>query len=397
MALIFPTPSEIADQYLTVLKSLKPEVDIKKVDSDWYIRSRVVGGVISGVYADQRKIADDAFPQAARREALDKHLNTYFNESFIQPQPAHGDVGVTGDIGTVISIGTEFLYEPSGNTYLSLEEVTLDAVTGVVPVQSVDTGQSQNLLIGADLVCSTPPAGLNSAAVAYTAMADGRDVETNEEAAARILSFIRQPPAGGTATDYERFAREGSDSVVDANVIRYLNGLGTLGIIITAGTTDIDAALNSGDAVVRQPSSDLLEQVQAYINVVKVETDCVTVSGPNSVNLDVTVNVRFISGDLTTIDPTSGLTYEELVQREVKRAIYKTPPGGRIFGASGFVVCAELEEVLDEGLSALPYAVGTYAQILVDRQVENLDGANPNLLLGSADMAEPGIITVVEM
>lgn len=397
MALIFPTPSELRDQYLTVLKSLKPEVDVKKTDSDWYVRGAVVGGILSGVYADQRKIADDAFPQSARREALEKHLITYFKEGFIQPQQSHGELLVSGTIGTVIPELTEFVYEPTGHTYQSLEEVTLTGATGIVPIQSVDTGQDQNLLEGAALVCSTPPSGLDSEAIASTPISDGRDVETNEEAAARILAFIRQPPAGGTSTDYERFAREGSDAVVDATVIRFLNGLGTLGIIVTAGTTDIDGALDSGVPVVRQPSNDLLEQVQAYVDVVKVETDCVTISGPNVIDLDVTVRVRFVSGNLATVEPNTGLTYEELVQREVKRAIYKTPPGGRKFGGSGYVVCSEIEEVIDAGLSALPYAAGSYAQILADRQVDNLDGASANLLLGPADMAEPGTITVLEM
>ena len=90
MALLFKTPSQISTEYLEQLKTLKPEVDISRTDSDWYIRSRVVGGVLSGAYADQRKIADDAFPQSARREALEKHLNVYFDSGFLASTVAQG-------------------------------------------------------------------------------------------------------------------------------------------------------------------------------------------------------------------------------------------------------------------------------------------------------------------
>lgn len=397
MALIFPTPSDLRDQYLQVLKNLKPEVDVKKTDSDWYIRGSVVGGVFSGIYADQRKLADDAFPQSARREALQKHLLTYFDGDFIQPTASIGDVAVTGTNGTVIPEGTEFVYEPSGNSYQSTEEITLVGTTGLVPVQSVLTGQNQNLLTGAELTVSSPPAGLTSPGVTAEVIGGGRDVETSEEAAARILDFIQQPPAGGTSADYKRFAKNSDPSVTDASIIRFINGLGTIGVIITAGTTDIDAALNSGVPVVREPSQDLIDLVQASVDAHGVITDCAIVAGPNPVNLNVTVRVRFMSGGLSTIEPNSGLTYEELVQREVQRAIYKTPPGGRLFGTSGFVVCSEIEEVIDEGLSSNPYAVGTYAQILTDRQVDDLALTGPNLFLSPVDMAEPGTISVIVM
>ncbi len=397
MALIFPNPSELRDQYLQILKNLKPEVDVKKTDSDWYIRGSVVGGVLAGMYADQRKLADDAFPQSARREALQKHLKTYFDGDFIQPTSSIGDVAVTGLDGTVIPQLTEFVYEPNGNSYQSTEEITLDGTTGLLPVQSVLTGQSQNLLDGAELTVSSPPAGLESIGVTSGVIGGGRDVETNEEAAARILDFIRSPPAGGTATDYRRFAMNADPSVTDASIIRFINGLGTIGVIITAGTTDIDAALDSGTPVVREPSQDLVDLVQAVVDAQGVVTDCAIVAGPNPVNLDVTVRVRLVSGTLATVEPNSGLTYEELIQREVKRAIYKTPPGGRLLGGSGFVVCSEIEEVIDEGLSSNPYAVGTYAQILTDRQVDDLALTGPNLLLSAVDMAEPGSISVLLM
>lgn len=406
MALNFPTPSEIASQYLTILQSLKPEVDISRQDSDWWVRAQVVGGVLSGIYADQQLVSQDAFPQSARIEALVNHLYTYFGSGLIQPQPSNGDVAVTGALGTVVPQGTEFVYQPNGNAYQSTAGVTLNtsigggAATGDIPVQSIGVGQVQNLLSGAQLLCSTPPSGLNPSGVSDGPISGGRDLETAAEAAARILAFIRQPPAGGTATDYERFAEEASPQVTGATVIRFFLGLGSVGIVITAGTTDIDAALNDGVPIVLTPSDALIDEVQDYVNTKKVVTDCVTVMAPNLVTVNVTVEVSYVNGlPGTTVEPTSGLTYDALVRREVQRAIYKTPPGGRQINGIGYLVVADIEQQLDASLSNGPYATGSYAQILADRQVLSLTGSDtsPDLVVSQSQVVIPGTITVNQM
>lgn len=397
MALIYKSPNEVSSEYLTTLKTLKPEVDIARQDSDWWVRSQTWGGVISGVYGDQSKIADDAFPQSSRREATQKHLQTYFGRDFNPPQPALGTARVTGAPSSLMPAGTEFIYSPNGNTYKSILDLDLGAATaGFVDILSDGAGQEQNLLDGAELTLSSPPAGFDSTATADGPIGGGRDEESNSEASTVVLEFIRQPPAGGTAADYKRFAQAGSASVVDANIIRFMNGLGTLGICITAGTTDIDTALNNGQPVVREPSGALVEEVQAYVDTQKVETDCVEVFGPQVIPLNVEVKVRYVSGNNATVISALGLTQEELVQREVKRAIYKTPPGGRQFDGNGYIVASELEQVIDLGLSGEPYETGVYAAILSDRQVQDLSASGPNLLILPTQIAEPGTILITE-
>lgn len=396
MAIEFKTPDQIGDEYLRHLKTLKPEVDIDREDSDWWIRSRVVGGVLSGMYQDQRKIADDAFPQSARRDALEKHLITYFGSGFLQATPAQGNVSVTGTIGSVIPAATQFTYTPNSNVYQSTTLVTLTATTGLVPVESVDTGQAQNLLGGASLTLPSPPSGINSLAETVTpGLTDARDEETNEEASQRILDRLRFPPAGGTAKDYEGFAKAASASVVDVNVIRWIFGLGTVGLVITAGTTNVDEAVTNGDPVIRVPSDALIQIVQDYVDAVKPLTDCAHVLKPAVVTADVTIRVRYAQGNGSTILAGQTLTQEQLVQREVSRAIYKTPPGGRRFGASGFLLASEIEESVDAGLSALPYTVGNFGEILTDRQVLDLSATGPNRLVLDREIVDPGIITVL--
>lgn len=403
MALNFPTPSQLAAQYLVILKSLKPEVDTSRQDSDWWIRSQVVGGVMSGVYADQQLVSQDAFPQSARLSALVNHLYTYFGSGLIQPQPSSGSIAVTGTNGLDIPVGTQWVYLPNGNSYQTTSDVVLSGTTGILPIQSIGVGQVQNLLDQAPLQCSTPPAGLNPNAVAIGPIGSGRDQETQAEAAARILAFIQSPPAGGTVTDYVAFAKAGSPQVVGANVIRWILGFGSIGIVITAGTTDIDTALNDGVPIVLIPSQATINTVQAYVNTQKVVTDCVTVFAPTPLNVTITVWVRFLSGNAATIEPNTGLTQDALVKREIQRAVYKTPPGGRQFNGQGYLVVSEIEQQLDASLSAEPYATGSYAQILLDRRVESLQpgipdpDSEPDLPMTAVQLAIPFVINVNTM
>lgn len=401
MALNYKTPSECADQYLQHLKTLKPEINTEQEDSDWWIRAQVVGGLISGTYADQLKISNDPFPQSARREGLEKSLQTYFGSGFIQAQPAVGYALITGAPGTLFPSGTQFEYRPNGNAYISTQSVNLGTGTSArVPIQSVSNGQDQNLLEGADLVISSPPAGVSpNAKVVGGSLSDGRDVESNEEASARLLTRIRTPLAGGKVSDYQQFAKDADPAVTSATVVRYPFGFGTVGVVITSGTTDIDAAIDAGDPIVMIPSDDLVDRVQDYIETVNPLTDCAYVLKPASVGIDVTVTVRFATGDENTIISGQTLTQGDLVRREVSRAIYKTPPGGRKFGtsATGYVLASEIEEVIDLNLSASPYTIGEYAQIIVDRQVENLSATGVNIAILGTQIPYPGTINIVSV
>lgn len=399
MSINYKTPQQIADQYLLWLKTLKPEVNTSQTDSDWWVRAQVVGGVFSGIYADQKKISDDAFPQSARREALEKHLNLYFDEGFTDATQALGNVLVSGATGSIIPVSTQFQYEPNGNLYTATSTVNFgSAATASVPVLSVSTGQNQNLLEGAELSLPSPPAGVNPTAIVYGGnLSDGRDIETNEQASARILAQVRTPLAGGKVSDYEKFALDASTSVTSAKVIRFPFGFGTVAVVITAGTTDIDTAIDNGDPIILTPSAALVQAVQDYIETKNPTTDCAFVIAPAEISIDATVRVRFASGNASSILTGQTLTQEQLVQREVRRAIYKTPPGGRNLGGSGFVVASEIEEVLDLNLGADPYTLGNYAEILLDRQVDDLSASGANRMILANEVAVPGVITVIEM
>jgi uncharacterized phage protein gp47/JayE len=71
-------------------------------------------------------------------------------------------------------------------------------------VQALDSGTIGNIVAGAELAFVTPIAGVTDATVID--ITGGVDEETDDELRARVLRRIRQPPMGGSKTDYEAWA-----------------------------------------------------------------------------------------------------------------------------------------------------------------------------------------------
>ena len=393
------TPSQVAQEFLTQLGTLKPGLDTSLTDSDWYVKGQAIGGAMAGIYSDQVLLANDPFPSAARLSALLLHLQTYFtapNNALIPPQQASGYMSVTGTIGTVISTAVQAQYTPNGNIYQCVSGFTMGATAALVQMQSVGTGQVQNIISGAPLLITNPPAGLQSAAVASGNFFLGRDQETPAEAAARILAFIQTPPDGGTSADYVRWAEEASPIVTSATVLRFPFGFGTVGVVITAGTTNIDAAIDAGEPVTLIPTQDLINTVQSYIGQNNPLTDCCQVFGPTLQNVPISVTAWFANG-LSSLSPDpmgSQFTCGQLVANSIMKAVYGTPPGGRLIEGVGYLVKSDIEESIDSNLSNGPNETGSNP-ILNDRYVANLAASGPNLTLPGLVIAVP-VITVVD-
>lgn len=404
------TPSQIQTNWLTYLGNLKPGVDISLTDSDWWIRGAVVGGVVAGVYADNLAISNDAFPQNARQDAIAQWLQTLFGNdpvqgNFLPPTNSQGFAAVTGNPGQVIAINLQANYGPNGDTYIVQTSTTLDPIagTGLVPFQSVNTGQTQNLQGGAILTFPSPPPGLNSTAiVASGGFSDATDPETLPQARSRVLTRLRTPLSVGRVSDYIQYAKEADPSVTSASVDRYAFGLGTVAVYITSGTNNIDAAVNAGIPISVIPSQQLIDIVQAFLNINSPVTACVSVLAPASVLIDVMINCTFLSGDQTTVvsdplNPGKTITQGQMVIREASRALYKTPVGGRQIGASGFVVASDIEQTIDISLSDEPFETGTTTSIILDRNVLPLSSSGYNRGLLPNQVPIPGTITIVEM
>ena len=396
MGINIKTPSQVAQEYLDNLKVLRPEVNTAQTDSEWWVRSRVIGGLLSGVYADINRVSNDAFPQSARRESVDKHLQVQFGSGLRQPTSAIGFALVSATAsGAVVAVNTQFVHELSGQSYGVTETITLSAVTGNIPIRSFGTGQVQNLVTGTTLKILGGPVGLSTTAtVIDPGLTDARDAETTQDGALRVLQKIRNPSRGGTSTDYVNWAVAADARVLSCVVNRFPYGLGSVGLVISAGTNDIDAAIDADLPVIVTPSSELKEIVRQYVEALNPICDLVYVDGPTETSINVTAKIAFTSGTKdTVVTGTGGKTQGQLVIREIRRAIYKTPIGGREINGVKALRISDIEEQIDAKLSSSPYTVGTAWQFVGDRQV-TASGGTPNVSMDVGDVAVPGTITI---
>lgn len=404
----YPTPSQIFQQYSTTLKGLRPDLNVLAKSGEALIRGRTVAGIISGVYADQRKIDDDTFLKDARIEALLRHGE---DEGIArQPATAAETVGflASGTPGTAIPALATLRYPPTGILY-SVQTATVVGGGGTVLLSLLanTTGQITNVLAGETLEFVSPITGVNPTGTLSIALADGADIESEDSYRSRLLLNRQRRPAGGNQYDYPRFAFEADPSVRSALIRRFGRGLGTVDVYITTGTTDIDTAVTNGNAIVRVPSPTLIQTVQDYYEAHVPLTDCPRVYGPTETPQDATVFIALADGILLTTVPADAvynplnLTVEALIKREISRVLYKVPVGGRLVEGlpGGYVLASEIEQQLDVMLSATPGNNGIakgLIPVLIDRECDKLAPPDYNRLLTGAQLSTPGTLTVIE-
>jgi len=405
---MFPTPSQINDQYQKILKSIKPSINTNDQNSDFVIRGKTFSGIVSGLYGDQDKVDKDSFVSSMRPESL----ALAGSDLGINKQPATQSIGVQvriyGTNGIAIGVGSlTFLYTATNIMYTNTTGGTISGGFLDVEVLCDVAGQIGNVASPDVLTIVSPPANVTTIADIKKDITDGSDIESDDSYRARILSKKQNPPSGGNEIDYPRFAFEANPSVRSALIRRFGRGLGTVDVYITTGTTDIDTAITNGEPIIRIPSPTILNIVQQYYNQHVPLTDCPGVFAPTEVNVDIAVNVVLAQGLLLTSVPSDpvnnplNLTVQQLIEREISRVLYKLPVGGRDVPGftNGFVTAGDIEEGLDVWLSSVRDPIsGTYEgkiPILADRQCQKLDSPNWNKALTESQLAAPGTLTVV--
>jgi uncharacterized phage protein gp47/JayE len=404
----FPAPSDIQSVYLQVLKSIKSTLNINDPNSDFVIRGKAISGLISGLYGDQAKINADTFVSTARPEALVlKGLDLGLTPQSAT-QASSSSVTLSGPNGLVVAAGDlQFLYGPTNLFYVNTTGGTFANGSLTVAVQAQVTGSLGNVSAPDVLTLVNPPVGVNATATLTLSLAGGSDVESYDSFRARILARQQYTPAGGNEADYKSWGFQADPSVRSVSIRRFIKGLGTVGVVITSGVTDIDQAVTGGVPVVRIPSAQVVANVQSYYDSHAPLTDCPTVFGPIETPVDVTMQVSVVAPyTLASIpsDPVNNpnnLTIEALVQREVGRALYKAAIGGRTLTGQtgGFIVASDIEANIDYWLSAsADPATGLVRgriPVLNDRQIMPLNGTMYDLPISANSLARPGTISVV--
>ena len=174
--------------------------------ADLLVHARVQAGLNHGVYGYVAWTARQLFVDTAEEEALMRrariHLEVPRKPAAAATCPA---VSFTVQPGAVVPAGV-VLKALDGQLYETTAAATGAAPLLVAPIRAQVPGVAGNRPAGQALSLVSPVDGVQSSATAGL-ISGGTDIEHIEEVRARLIFRLRNPPQGGSAADYEDWAR----------------------------------------------------------------------------------------------------------------------------------------------------------------------------------------------
>lgn len=246
---IVPTLEEIRASILRDYQTYYPNTDTSE-DSDAYARASSLAACAEGIYAHQKWLIKQFFPDTADTEFLEKHAGLRGLRRRNATYAAGKGATISGNPDAVIAVGLQIKTE-DGRFYETTESAVIPASGSViVAVRSLATGAAQNIKTATKGSFMAAPVGV-STDVVLNDVVGATNAESDSSLLERLLNKIRRPAAGGNKYDYKDWALE-VDGVEQAYVYPLRRGLGTVDIAITA---------DNG-----VPSDDTVRRAQEYID-----------------------------------------------------------------------------------------------------------------------------------
>ena len=246
---IVPTLEEIRASLLRDYQTYYPNADTSE-DSDAYARASSLAACAEGIYAHQKWLIKQFFPDTADTAFLEKHAGLRGLRRRNATYAAGKGATISGNPDAVIAVGLQIKTE-DGRFYETTESAVISASgTAVVAVRSLATGAAQNIKTATKGSFMAAPVGV-STDVILNDVVGATNAESDSSLLERLLNKIRRPAAGGNKYDYKDWALE-VDGVEQAYVYPLRRGLGTVDIAITA---------DNG-----VPSDDTVRRAQEYID-----------------------------------------------------------------------------------------------------------------------------------
>lgn len=246
---IVPTLEEIRASILRDYQTYYPNADTSE-DSDAYARASSLAACAEGIYAHQKWLIKQFFPDTADTAFLEKHAGLRGLRRRNATYAAGKGATISGNPDAVIAVGLQIKTE-DGRFYETTESAVIPAGgSAVVAVRSLATGAAQNIKTATKGSFMAAPVGV-STDVVLNDVVGATNAESDSSLLERLLNKIRRPAAGGNRYDYKDWALE-VDGVEQAYVYPLRRGLGTVDIAITA---------DNG-----VPSDDTVRRAQEYID-----------------------------------------------------------------------------------------------------------------------------------
>ena len=229
---------------------------------------RVFAGAMHILYGFLAFIADQLFATTAEREYLNR-IGTMWGVARKAASFATGELTFSGTNGTLVPTSTRVATE-DGVEYETTADGTISGGSVAVAASAVEAGADANTESPSPSVDLVEPIAGVTGAVISTDFGGGEDEESDEDYRARILQRIQNPPAGGTATDFERWAKEVS-GVDNAWTYPTTPGPGQVTVIFTGSAT--------------------ISAVETYISERMPVTSDLTVDNPVDKTVDIDISI----------------------------------------------------------------------------------------------------------
>ena len=344
-----PTLTTLRQQAIQDILSRKPGAQVIIPNSNLDI----LAWVLSSAHTDQYGYIDYIAQQAVPYTATDEYLQAWAALRGIDRIPAAftaGTITITGTIATLIPAGTP-LRRSDGEVYHTSADATLDSTgAAIVPVIASVAEASGNSPAGTVLTLANGLAGVTSQCVAST-LTGGADVETDDSLRSRMLLRYKQPPQGGSLTDYVEWAFASSANITRAWAQGNLMGPGTVTVwpmldvvnsanqgfpIGSDGVSQYEqrAAAATGDLLAVADYIQELRPVTALVYVVSPTPYRVAIQINNLANstaaMRAQISVALADVFTSSADPLGGTLY----QSQIEDAISSVP------GVSTFVLAS---------------------------------------------------------
>lgn len=190
--------------------------------------ARLLASLTHGLYGYLDWISRQVVPSTKEAEVLEAWADEFGLERRAAARAA-GDVDVAGLDGTVVPSGT-ILARADGQRYQTTAPGTIASGIATVPVLAETAGLEGNAAAATALSLSSIVAGTTGAVVGTAGLTGGLGEETDAELRERLRRFLSARPQGGSAADYDFWAREVS-GVTRVFVLENWDGPGTVMVL----------------------------------------------------------------------------------------------------------------------------------------------------------------------
>ncbi len=447
IATIFPLPTleDVAQNYRDYVTSQNSLINPNVPNTDFYLKSFGIAGTCTGIVGDASFYFINMFPQYKTGVFLDIGLQA----AGLPPRfPA---TYASAILGTVSAPAAQFtvqagmqLNEPITNTIFQILTTQLIITTDPISYNNIASvctiiGAGNQLAPGTVLYFATPPIDDDSNPVlslTVQSSVSGTDVESDDQANQRLLAAAQIPRSGSRITDYFYYGLDANVYPVDQTITwvltipnnQFLSANYNFGIFGLSGAGITDAILDQGiinntyelfDRSINGSTISAMETsigIQQLININPYVDSIGTqflptyyLAGPTlspyiqvTVILQIGVSLSSVIKINTTDSnyPVISLTVEQLIKREVRRAICQQQYGAnQTYSASGAITSStiftsSIEDQLGYALGTAQYQ-GIYATVLLDRIIEINNGTGAyfptNILLTPGFQTNNGI------